>query len=477
MTNHPTTPEIKRILIGRSHGLGDDVMALPLISALKTAWPNSHLTVMCRQLTRPIFADNPLIDDIMIDELDLQKENKPSHNIFKLLSFANKLKAKKIDLYVLTWGNEAHAYLGYLAGIPWRIGDRLTYRAGWTFNLGTVRKFYHFNYHYIELNLQFLRPVCPNCQTIVSPTINFKDEAFIKQITQDLNTSDILIGFSLGTSGANKYWRPEQQAELIRRLLAQPQIKVLLLAGTEFAGQAQAIAAQFPKEKIINLVGKSDLGQLISVLRLCRLHLCFDSGPMHLGAALNVPTLAIFLSKSQLPSQWGPWATQQIVLKKTSSPCPKKCSAPSCHLDLCQDDVTPAEASAAALKLLSNQGLKTMPEIRSAWQKLSYSIVIFHNNKEADLKRARLVADSLKNAGFKTLLTPKTMVLLTLLKLFNKEKVNLLHAIGKNSLADQLILWLLKRYYKTDLVIIKDRPDLISSDGIIQYYEAKVRSQ
>jgi len=475
MTKYPR-PEIKRILLGRNHGLGDDVMALPLISQLKQVFPLAHLTVMCRQLSQPIFAGNPLIDEIIIDELDAQKKNQPSSNIFKLLNFARQIKAKKFDLSVLTWGNETHAYLGWLAGIPWRIGDKLTYRAGWTFNLGLKRKFYHFNYHYLELNLQLLRPVCPNCETIISPTINFKDHAFIEQISADhnFNTNDVLIAFSLGTSGANKYWRPERQIELIKLLLAEPKVRVLLLGGQEFAGQAQTISQQFSKEQVINLVGQSDVGQLISILRLCQLHICFDSGPMHLGAALKVPTLAIFLSKSQLPTQWGPWETEQIILKRGTSPCPKRCSAPSCQPDLCQEDVTPAEVYTAAQKLLNHQGLKNKPEIRAAWQKLSYSIVLWHNNSS---KEAKDITNCLKQDGYKALLVRQNTHLSTLIKLFNQEKVNLLHLIGQPSLFVRLRLFLLKKYYKTDLVIATGLPKSISSQDLINYYETLVRGQ
>ena len=99
-----------------------------------------------------------------------------------------------------------------------------------------------------------------------------------------------LAGVHPGAAWATKRWLPERFAELCRRLKAEGLTPVLVGGPGDAALGAEIAAAS----GAANLVGKTDLEELKSLMGRLSLFVTNDSGPMHLAAAAGVPVVAIF---------------------------------------------------------------------------------------------------------------------------------------------------------------------------------------
>lgn len=157
------------------------------------------------------------------------------------------------------------------------------------------------------------------------------------------------VGMNPGAAyGSAKRWAPERYAELGDRLAAAG-ARVALLGGAQERPVADAIASLM-RAPVRLLTGRTDLGELVGVLSRLRLLVTNDSGPMHVGAALGVPVVAVFG-----PTDWretAPLGARQRLVRE-DVPC-APCKLRECPIDhRCMRLVTTERVAAAALELFA----------------------------------------------------------------------------------------------------------------------------
>ena len=161
-----------------------------------------------------------------------------------------------------------------------------------------------------------------------------------------------IIGIATGTRWVTKQWEPEFFAEIVNRLGGD--YTIMLLGTKADSAEAQKVKSLLKKpENAFDLCGKSGTGDLVELIRKCSLLLCNDSGPMHIGAALDVPVLSFFGPTS--PELTGPYSEKAKVLQPDLD-CircfQKKCANPRCHYGISAEYA--AETAAAMLVLNQN---------------------------------------------------------------------------------------------------------------------------
>ncbi len=166
----------------------------------------------------------------------------------------------------------------------------------------------------------------------------------------------MLVGIAPGARWLTKRWDPDFYAEIIVRLAAErPDAGFLLLGAADDSTIAEkiraAVAEKAPEtaEKICNLCGKTNLGELVEITRKCRLFLSNDSGPMHIAAILNVPVIAPFGATS--PVLTGPYAKNSVVLQPENLDC-VQCFRRVCGDMKCHRKIDPAKAVSAAMEII-----------------------------------------------------------------------------------------------------------------------------
>jgi lipopolysaccharide heptosyltransferase II len=323
----------KRILVTQTGGwIGDMILLTPTLRALRHAYENSHITMLVRPLVQKLMIDNPYLDELMIyDKRGEDREislNKGGKGIVKLLhprlrrdfQLSQRLRELRFDLAVVLHPNSVRsALVPYLARIPERIGSRINGRGIFLTRSINDREDIHEVERYLRV-LKFIGISNPN------PKLEFwhtmEDRRAVERILAEsgISNADILVGINPGTTWETKRWKLERFAEVIDALLKKYKARVVLTgspAEEPFGDRLQELTSA----EFVNLVGKTDLRQLGALIERMSFYITGDSGPMHIAAAVNTPTIALFGPTS--PIRHAPYGAGHVVIQKQvkCSPC------------------------------------------------------------------------------------------------------------------------------------------------------------
>jgi lipopolysaccharide heptosyltransferase II len=318
-----------RILIRSSNWLGDAVMSVPAVRAIKDGRPDVHLTIAAPEKIAPMWKLIAEVDAI----ISLQAGS--------LLSVVRLLRQQMpFDVAILFPNSLRVALESWMGGIPRRVGYRGHWRS-WFVNqiVRKPRKPRPPEHH----SLRFLR-IARDCGAETS-NIEFP------KLNQTSNIKhQPLLGLCPGAEyGPAKRWLPERFAEAAAKISAQSSAQWILLGTKNDAAIGQQIAAAIG-DHCVNRIGQTTLEQLIDELRQCRLLLTNDTGTMHLAALLGVPVVAIFGSTE--PRLTGPLGNGHIILRHHVECSP--CFLRECPIDFrCMKAVSADEVAAAVLAMLA----------------------------------------------------------------------------------------------------------------------------
>ena len=319
-----------RILIRASNWLGDSVMSVPAVRAIKRGRPDAHVTIATPANLAPIWKLVSEVDTIL---------SLPNKSLFAAVRLIE--RQPKFDVAVLFPNSLRVALEVWLSDIPRRVGYRGHFRA-WLLNqiVRAPRKPGP-PQHQAE---RYLR-IAQDCGAEVGEVLLVEETPNAQRST--LNGE--LIGLCPGAEyGPAKRWLPERFAEVAGTLGTQKQIRWVLL-GTAGDAAAGEIIAKGIGDHCVNRIGQTTIDQLIEELRRCRLLLTNDTGTMHLAALLGVPTVAIFGSTE--PALTGPIGQGHIVLRHHVECSP--CFLRECPIDFrCMKAVSVAEVRDAVMSIL-----------------------------------------------------------------------------------------------------------------------------
>ncbi len=160
------------------------------------------------------------------------------------------------------------------------------------------------------------------------------------------------LGINAGaTYGSAKRWYPERFAEVAKEF--SDKFDIIIFGGPneiEMAGEIESNLKSFGVQNYQNLAGKTNIEELCASIAGCSLFITNDSGPMHVAAAYQVPTVAIFgPTKYKETSQWMNEKSTIVRHEMDCSPCMKR-ECPLGHHD-CMKSITATEVLEAVKKL------------------------------------------------------------------------------------------------------------------------------
>jgi lipopolysaccharide heptosyltransferase II len=342
-----------RILIRSSNWLGDAVMSVPAVRAIKNGRPDVHVTIAAPariaamwKLIPEVDAITPLPDTSLFSVVRLLKQQSPFD---VAILFPNSLRVA-----LETW----------LSEIPRRVGYRGHCRS-WLVNqiVRHPRKPGPPEHH----SLRFLR-IARECGAETEKRSNVQPASAVldglrrgERPTPNVQVSDsnqlstinhqpLKIGLCPGAEyGPAKRWLPERFAEAAAKITAQSSAQWILFGTKNDAAIGEQIAAAIG-DHCVNRIGQTTLEQLMDELRQCRLLLTNDTGTMHLAALLGVPVVAIFGSTE--PRLTGPLGNGHIILRHHVECSP--CFLRECPIDFrCMKAVSADEVACAALSMLA----------------------------------------------------------------------------------------------------------------------------
>ena len=181
--------------------------------------------------------------------------------------------------------------------------------------------------------------------------ISLEETQHANKILKNYNipSDSLIIGINPGAAyGSAKRWYPERFARVSSALVTRYKAAVIIFGSQQELGIATEIE-YLSGVPVINMAGKTNIRELMALIKQCTVFITNDSGPMHIAAALNIPVVAIFGSTD--PEKTGPMGDGNIIIRKGAncSPCFKR----KCPTDLkCMDLITVEDVIAGVDRIL-----------------------------------------------------------------------------------------------------------------------------
>ncbi len=328
-----------QILIRSSNWLGDAVMSVPAVRAIKAGRPDARVTIAAPEKIAPVWKLVPEVDAII---------PLAGNQLFSAVTLLR--QEPSFDAAILFPNSLRAAMESWLIGIPRRVGYRGHWRR-WLLNqmVPVPRKPGPPEHH----SLRFLR-IAHECgaDTSSSGKSGVGSQQSTSSLQIGIEHQPIKIGLCPGAEyGPAKRWFPERFAEAAEKIGAQSSVQWILFGTTRDVTAGKQIAAELG-DHCVNRIGQTTLDQLIDELRECRLLLTNDTGTMHLASLLGVPVVAIFGSTE--PRLTGPLGNGHFILRHHVECSP--CFLRECPIDFrCMKAVTAQEAADAARSILRTQ--------------------------------------------------------------------------------------------------------------------------
>jgi len=296
---------INKILIIKPRGIGDVVLSTILFKNIKNAFPYCQLDYLTEKVSSHLLKNIELLDNVLI---------------FNNSSLVNKIKTislvfnNKYDLVIDLYGNPFTAQITYFSFAKYRLGYPLRGRK-YAYNLFGPEE--RNNYHSAEINLNILKaldiPITKYDINIplLTEITNYADDYFMNF------NKKFIIGICPTGGWESKRISPSIFIKLIIELEAKYDAEFLLLWGPGDENDVQEIF-QSSNEKI-KLAPKTNILELAALINNCSIVIANDSGPMHISAALGVPTLAIHGPTN--PKLQGPYGTKHSYIRKEDLHC------------------------------------------------------------------------------------------------------------------------------------------------------------
>jgi heptosyltransferase-2 len=337
---------IRRVLIRGTNWIGDVVMTLPAIAAVRQTWPRAQIFVLAKPWVADVYRLSPDVDRIIPFE-----EPGRHAGIRGNWRLAGELRTYGFDCAILLQNAIEAAILARLAGIPLRAGYNsdgrgplLTHSVRRTPAIRSV--------HQIDYYREMVRALgCTTAGRNVQLQPGKDSDKTVQRLIGrfGIGEKNLLIGIAPGAAyGPAKKWFPERFAAVADRLTEATGAQAILF-GSNDDRQSTADVAKNARHRLIDIAGKTSLQEAMTLIARCALFLSNDSGLMHVAGALGIPTIAIFGSTN--PATTSPVGEKSVVIHHPVACSP--CLQPVCPTDFrCMDAIGIDEVYAAAWKTM-----------------------------------------------------------------------------------------------------------------------------
>ena len=338
-------------MVRATNWVGDAVMSVPALQALRKQFPGAHIAILARPWVASLYGREPFCDELIAYEAP-----RGWRGVREKWAVAAALRAKNFDCAILFQNAFEAAALVRAAGIPVRIGYSRDARA-WllTHPIPTPRPGEtprHQRFYYLEL---LKRSGLVGGYALDEPIRLSASEAGARDGRirfREKGFSGPVIGVSPGAAyGGAKRWLPERFAEAAVQLAAERRAGVAIFGSAEesLIGESVRAAVETAGLYCVNFAGRTSLREFIDMTAACDVFLTNDSGPMHIASALGVPTIAIFGATDELAT--GPTGQHSKVVRVAVECSP--CLLRECPIDhRCMSGVSAARVVEAARELV-----------------------------------------------------------------------------------------------------------------------------
>jgi heptosyltransferase I len=328
------------ILIVKLSAIGDVILSLPFLEALKHRYPQARITWLVEEAAADLVTGHPALDRVVISRrktwLKLIKQGRATKAFKDIARFYRELRAETYDLAIDLQGLFKSGILTYMSGARVRLGFDHTREQAYRF-LNQRLVPYDPDRHAL---LRYLDVAAHLGADVTEPRFRLPiDSEAAAQAAQLLvGLPRPLVALNPGAKWDTKLWPESAWHQLCRRLTTESGLNIILTGSPDERPMTETIAEGL--DGVTNLTGRTGLRVLAEIFRKADLVVCPDTGPMHLAAAVETPVVALFGPTA--PWRTGPFGSSHEVIRPEidCSPCFKrKCDHWRCMPSIDADHV------------------------------------------------------------------------------------------------------------------------------------------
>jgi len=341
----------QKILVRATNWVGDAVMSVPALQALREHYPSAHIAILARPWVAGLYGREPFCNELIPYEAPCGW-----HGIGAKWSIARELRKRNFDCAILFPNAFEAAALVWATRIPQRIGYKRDGRGALLTRAVAVplegETPPHQRFYYLEL---LKRAELISRYSTDTPIRLSGAAAAASQGRERFGAASLrraVVGVSPGAAyGGAKRWLPESFAQVAVLLARERDAAVAVFGSREELPICEAVREKVEAagQECVNFAGATTLPEFIELAAACELFLTNDSGPMHIASALGVPTLAVFGATDDFAT--GPTGESSRVVREPVECSP--CLLRECPIDhRCMTRVSAERVAHEALSLL-----------------------------------------------------------------------------------------------------------------------------
>ena len=288
----------RKILILKFSALGDVVHTLPVAATLRKSLPDAHITWMVEERFQDILRGNPDIDEVIPLRTKVWRKNWNAKSLGEILDTIKTLRQHKFDLVLDLHGLLKSGIIAKLSGAPTRVGFHRKNCKEKFSALLTNRKAPYMagGLHVVDMYLALLQTALGKITETKLFPLQVPDE-MDKKVADFFDqhpdlTARPVIGINPGAGFESKQWELLRFAKLADRISEELGHSIMLTWGPGEEFKVQQISAHMQQKNWV--APPTSILESIALYKRMALLVSCDSGPLHLGAALGIPTVSIF---------------------------------------------------------------------------------------------------------------------------------------------------------------------------------------
>lgn len=356
----------RTILIYQFGDLGDTLLTVPAIRAVRGRYPAARIVLVSKAVGREIVQPLGIVDDVIVvdkhvlDRVGSLRHPRAWQEGFRLIRRLRREEADAVLLFhhlVTGWGALKFALLTLASGASQRFG--LDNGRGWFLTQRVVDRGLGVR-HEAEYMLDVAGLIDARGDLCLEAPISVRDREAALALLPESPPGYFAIHPGTGWYGPGRRWAPVGFARAAEIVAAQTGMAIVLVGTENERSEAAEVAARVGRP-IIDLVGKTSIGELGAVLERAACLIANDGGVAHLSAAVGTPVAAIFGPSND--RAWRPLVGRVIATDLPCRPCfyrdfsrglPGGCATREC---LAQ--ISPGSVATVALDLARGRASKT----------------------------------------------------------------------------------------------------------------------
>jgi heptosyltransferase-2 len=332
---------LNKILMRGPNWVGDAVLAIPAMKAVRERFPEAEITLLVRPWVAGVFTSAPFIDRVW-------SEPRPA-GWTDWMRLARGIREKNFDVALLFPNSFESAAMVFLGRVRQRVGyatDGRSWMLTQSIKPNTEKR--HQIHYYLDLAAALSAPV-DHLSIEIEASPEEKSQARKLLASAGIPPGRSFLVLNPGAAyGSAKRWGEERFAEAGDVLASELGIDVAIIGSEKERSIAERIQSLM-RSRVAVLNGRTSLETLVGVISESSLVLTNDSGPMHIAAALGIPTVAVFGPTEHFAT--GPFGPRTRIVREPVDCSP--CMLRDCPIDhRCMTRVSAGAVVEAARELL-----------------------------------------------------------------------------------------------------------------------------